>query len=61
MLRQMSDHLSCFSIYLNRIIYGLRRKKTGRRGLGNNKGTGQPVHPQSDQRLCYSLIGKYHI
>ena len=39
---------------VNRIIYGLRRKKTGRRGLANNKGSGQP---QSDQRLYYSLIG----
>ena len=32
---------------VNRIIYGLRRKKTGRRGLGNNKGSGQPAHPLS--------------
>ena len=32
---------------VNRIIYGLRRKKTGRRGLANNKGSGQPAHPRS--------------
>ena len=24
-----------------------RRKKTGRRGLANNKGSGQPGHPRS--------------
>ena len=32
---------------VNRIIYGLRRKKSGRRGLANNKGSGQPAHPLS--------------
>ena len=29
--------------------------------FGNNTGADQPAHPQSDQRLCYSIIGKYHI
>ena len=38
----------------------------GNRSLGivNNKGQDQPswmpAHPQSGQRLCYSLMGKYH-
>ena len=32
---------------VNRFIYGLRRKKSGRRGLANNKGTGQLAHPRS--------------
>ena len=31
---------------VNRIISGLRRKKTGRRGLANNKSPGQPAHPR---------------
>ena len=26
-------------------------------GCANNTGTDQPVHAQSDQRLCYSLFG----
>ena len=34
-------------VMVNRIIYGLRRKKTGRRGLANNKGSGQPARPRS--------------
>ena len=29
--------------------------------FANNKSTDQPAHPQSDQRLCYSLIEKYHM
>ena len=32
---------------VNRIIYGIRRRKTGRRGLANNKGSGQTAHPLS--------------
>ena len=34
-------------VIVNRIIYGLRRKKIGRQGLANNKGSGQPAHPRS--------------
>ena len=34
-------------VMVTRIIYGLRRKKTGRRELANNKGSGQPAHPLS--------------
>ena len=33
-------------VIVNRITYRLRRKKTGRRGLANNKGSGQPAHPR---------------
>ena len=56
MLRQLSDlimhfnlfNVSCYlMVMVNRIIYGLRRKKTGRRGLASNKGSGQPAHPLS--------------
>ena len=30
-------------------------------GFGNNKGADQTAHMQTDQRLCYLLIGKYNI
>ena len=32
---------------VNDIIYGLRQNKSGRRGLANNKGSGQLAHPRS--------------
>ena len=38
---------------------GPRREKTRHRGFENKTGTDQPA--QSDQRLCYSLFGKYHM
>ena len=37
-------------------LYGPRHEKTFLLGFANNKGADQP-----DQRLCYSLFGKYHI
>ena len=40
-------------------IYGPRSEKPFLQGFANNKGADQPV--QSDQHLCYSLIGKYPI
>ena len=40
-------------------LYGPRCEKTCLCGFENNKGADQPA--QSDQRLCYSLIEKYHI
>ena len=39
------------------IIWALTRENLS--GFAKNNGTDQPV--QSDQRLCYSLFGKYHI
>ena len=42
-----------------RSIYGPRRLLRGGGGGANNKGTDQPA--QSGQRLCHSVIGKYHI
>ena len=41
------------------LIFGPRRDKTCLQGFANNKNKYQPAH--SDQRLGYSLIGKYHI
>ena len=41
------------------VLYGPRREKTCLRGFANNTRADQPA--QSDQRLCYSLFGKYHI
>ena len=38
-----------------RLTYGPQREKTCPRKFANHKGADQP-----DQRLCYSLIGKYH-
>ena len=43
------------------ILFGPHREKTCHPGFANNTGADQPAHPQSDQRLCYSLFGKYHI
>ena len=40
-------------------ISGPRLEKTCLRGFVNNTGADQPAHPQSDQRLCYSLFGKF--
>ena len=37
------------------------KHETCLRWFANNKGADQPALPQSDQLLCYSLIGKYHI
>ena len=34
-------------VIVNRIIYGIPCKKTCRRGLANNKGSGQPAHRRS--------------
>ena len=30
-------------------------------GIREHQGADRPVHRQSDQHLCYSLIGKYRI
>ena len=49
--------LFIFSEYL--LLFWPRREKTFFRWFANNKGIGQPAHP--DQRLCYSRFGKYHI
>ena len=38
------------------VIIGPQREKTGFQGFANTKGADQPT--QSDQRLCYLLIGK---
>ena len=38
-------------------LFGPRSEKICLRGFANNKS----AYPQSDQRLCYSLIEKYHI
>ena len=50
--------------YFQDRIYGPRREKTCLRGVANNEGADQPAHSHSlitDQRLCFSLSGKYHI
>ena len=51
------DGLRCWKngIYNN----GPQREKTCLRGFSNNTGAYQPA--QTDQRLCYSLFGKYHV
>ena len=49
--------LRCFSMYA---IYRPQREKTCLQGFANNKGR-RPAcaSAQTDQCLCYSLIGKY--
>ena len=41
------------------ISYGPQLEKTCFRGFATNKDADKPA--QSDQRLCYLLIGKYQI
>ena len=50
------------TIYLKLIsIFALTQENLSSGGLGTNKGVDQPEDTQSDQPLCYLLIGKYHI
>ena len=55
------SELKFLSFQHNLLHMGLDARKAYLRGFENNKGTDQPAHPRPNQRLCYSLIGKYHI
>ena len=62
MLRQLSDHLSCISIYLmcNGKSYHIWASTQENRSSGASKQQrfrSACASAQSDQRLCYSLIG----
>ena len=59
----VTDNMPSLLVYLwplqnSAIPYGPRREKTCLLGCVNNKDADQPAG-MSDQRLCYSLIGKY--
>ena len=63
-LNQYEARPNHFSISLHIRLFGPRREKTCFQGLQTTNDADQPVRPassQSDQRICYSLIGKHHI
>ena len=60
MIRRL-DNLKKYE-FVNHLLCGPQREKTFLQGLVNNKGADQTcASTQSDQRLCYSLLRKYHI
>ena len=54
---------SCIEAHMMSIglTYGPPREKTCLRGVANNTGADQPVHPRSLISARYSLFGKKHI